>query len=883
MGNDTAAWTALPARLRWLTAGAVAAAAVRLAFGTTPSASVATMAWFFGLLLVSSISATFKVRLPLTGGGSTMSLSYAVDFAALLLVGPDLACVAAALSTWSQTTFRVRRRNPPHQVLFSMAAVVLATAAAGQAYHGLGGALDAMPLAYALAVAGAAGAYFIVTTSLIALAVAWSRNASPLAVWNADFLWTAPGYVVGAAAAAAFVSALGHVSAIVLLLAVAVPALLTYRSYHVYFERLADEQRQVREVSDLHLATVEALAAAIDAKDNAFTQHVRRVERLAGRLAQALGMSESEVRGVKTAALLHDIGKLAVPEYILSKPGPLTAEEFARVQAHPRVGAEIISNVPFPYPVVPLVRSHHERWDGSGYPDGLAGENIPLGARVISVVDYYDALTCDRPYRRAVPEAVALATLQDEAGRALDPRVVGAFITLMPELIAEGVPEAEPRASGPGTGALRDGLGPPHAVAAAGRRAAPRLRRHRPRPPRALRALRDRAVDGPQPRRRRHLHPASPRASARWCRTRPARCSSRSRAASSVRCAEASGVDAAMLRELMLPLGAGNVGWAVRERQALLNGEAGLDFVVGEVAGESRLRAALVTPLSFNDECIGALAVYHAETDAFKPEHQRFLERVGEQAAAVIYHSMLFERTREDSLSDLVTGLPNARFLKMHASTEIARSRRGNRPLSLIVFDLDEFKGINDQYGHPTGDAALKSVAQLLAGALRPYDVCARYAGDEFVIVLGDCDAAEAEAKRRRAAAGRRSRAGRPRRGAGAAAPERRLRHLPGRRRGLPEPARPRRPPHVPGQGRPPRSPAAQRAVLVAVGRHSRRARDRRRARDDARPRRRVSERLRVSATASTPSNCRSHAPTGTCVARRSPCLSRPGRPFPSS
>ena len=469
MGNDSAAWAALPPRLRWLTAGTVAAAAVRLAFGTTPAASVATMAWFFGLLLVSSISATFKVRLPLTGGGSTMSLSYAVDFAALLLVGPDLACVAAALSTWSQTTFRVRRRNPPHQVLFSMAAVVLATAAAGQAYQGLGGALDAMPLAYALAVAGAAGAYFIVTTSLIALAVAWSRGASPLAVWHADFLWTAPGYVVGAAAAAAFVSALGHVSAIVLLLAVAVPALLTYRSYHVYFERLADEQRQVREVSDLHLATVEALAAAIDAKDNAFTQHVRRVERLAGRLAQALGMSESEVRGVKTAALLHDIGKLAVPEYILSKPGPLTAEEFVRVQAHPRVGAEIISNVPFPYPVVPLVRSHHERWDGSGYPDGLAGEDIPLGARVISVVDYYDALTCDRPYRRAVPEAVALATLQDEAGRALDPRVVGAFITLMPELIAEGVPEAEPRALGPRHRRDRDGLGPPDAVAAPGR------------------------------------------------------------------------------------------------------------------------------------------------------------------------------------------------------------------------------------------------------------------------------------------------------------------------------------------------------------------------------------------------------------------------------
>jgi diguanylate cyclase (GGDEF)-like protein/putative nucleotidyltransferase with HDIG domain len=748
MGNDSAAWAKLPARLRWLTALAVAAAAVRLAFGTTPAASLSTIAWFFGLMIVSSICATFKVRLPLTGGGSTMSLSYAVDFVSLLLLGPDLACVAGALSTWSQTTFRVRRRNPPHQVLFSMAAVVLATAAAGTAYQLFGGAPDARPLAFAVAVAGAAGAYFMVTTTLVAFAVAWSRGASPLGVWHADFLWTAPGYVVGAAAAAAFVAALGHVSALVLLLAVAVPALLTYRSYHVYFERLADEQRQVREVSDLHLATVEALAAAIDAKDNAFTQHVRRVERLAGRLAQQLGMSEGEIRGVKTAALLHDIGKLAVPEYILSKPGPLTAEEFARVQAHPRVGAEIISNVPFPYPVVPLVRSHHERWDGSGYPDGLAGEDIPLGARIISVVDYYDALTCDRPYRRAVPEAVAIATLQDEAGRALDPRVVAAFIQLMPALIAEGVPEAEPRAIGPGTGASAPGSA------------------HKTLPP--PKAGEPRHVFDDIARAHRELYVLYEIAqsmgrslgvadtftlvSSRLGALVPFKSCAlflKVEGAGSVRCAEATGIDAAVLRELVLPLGSGNVGWAVRERQALLNGEAALDFAIAEIGDQSPLRAALVTPLVFNDECIGALAVYHVDLDAFKPEHQRFLERVGEQAAAVIYHSMLFERTREDSLSDLVTGLPNARFLKMHASTEIARARRNNQPLSLIVFDLDEFKGINDHYGHPTGDAALKSVAQLLAAALRPYDVCARYAGDEFVIVLADCDAAEADAKRR--------------------------------------------------------------------------------------------------------------------------------------
>ncbi len=174
-------------------------------------------------------------------------------------------------------------------------------------------------------------------------------------------------------------------------------------------------------MADLHLATIEALALAIDAKDQTAQSHIRRVQVYATSIARGLGMSDTEIQGVKTAALLHDIGKLAVPEHILSKPGPLTQEEFQKIRVHPQVGAEIISAVPFPYPVAPLILSHHERWDGKGYPQGLKGEEIPLGARILSVVDYYDALTSDRPYHKAMTPEAALALLQQEAGRALDP------------------------------------------------------------------------------------------------------------------------------------------------------------------------------------------------------------------------------------------------------------------------------------------------------------------------------------------------------------------------------------------------------------------------------------------------------------------------------
>ena len=193
----------------------------------------------------------------------------------------------------------------------------------------------------------------------------------------------------------------------------------------------------MQEVSDLHLATIEALALAIDAKDRTGKSHIRRVQVFAAGLAKAIGMSENEIQGVKTAALLHDIGKLAVPEHILSKPGPLTQEEFQKIRIHPQVGAEIIAGVPFPYPVAPLILSHHERWDGKGYPAGMKGDEIPAGARILAVVDYFDALTSERPYHKAMSDDGAVGLLRQEAGKALDPNLVQIFVENLDELRAE--------------------------------------------------------------------------------------------------------------------------------------------------------------------------------------------------------------------------------------------------------------------------------------------------------------------------------------------------------------------------------------------------------------------------------------------------------------
>ena len=284
---------------------------------------------------------------------------------------------------------------------------------------------------------GAATTYFVVNTLAIATAIALSTNQALFKVWNENFLWSAPSYFVGAGASAVATWLVTGWSAQWITPLAAAPLYLTYRTYKVYLGRIEDEQRHVREMADLHLATIEALALAIDAKDQTSQSHIRRVQLYAAAVARALGMTENDIQGVKTAALLHDIGKLAVPEHILSKPGPLTPEEFQKIRAHPKVGADIVSSVPFPYPVAPLILSHHERWDGKGYPTGLKGEEIPLGARILSVVDYFDALMAERPYHKAMSYDAAIGLLQQEAGKGLDPPVVAKFIELLPSLQAE--------------------------------------------------------------------------------------------------------------------------------------------------------------------------------------------------------------------------------------------------------------------------------------------------------------------------------------------------------------------------------------------------------------------------------------------------------------
>jgi diguanylate cyclase (GGDEF)-like protein/putative nucleotidyltransferase with HDIG domain len=716
------------------------AVAVALLLCCLPYATFTQPVLLVTLLGLSCASATMTVALPQPMSASTLPVSYALDFASLLLLGPHETMIVAAAGAFSQSYLQTGERPSPRQTLFNAATLIVTVEAAGLVFHLLHTYPTDRITAVARPLVCAALTYFLVNTWLTAAAIGLTSGQRIATTWRTTFLWSAPNYVAGAGAAALAAWAVHHAGFWVAPLTFA-PIYLTYRTYKVYMGRL-EAQRHAQDTSALHLATIEALAGAIDAKDQMTNSHILRVRIYATGLAEAIGLPPSEIQAVKTAALLHDIGKLAVPEHILSKPGPLTPEEFQKVRIHPHVGAEIIAGVPFPYPVAPLILGHHERWDGSGYPQGLAGEAIPIGARILAIVDYYDAITSERPYHNALSHESALNLLKHEAGRALDPTLVDAFITQLPDLIAKcdatrplAITALPPASS---TTIMKGASEDSRAMAFENIGLA-----HR-----EIYALYEIAqamgtslgVSDTMDLISSKLAKIIPWSGCALFLQQPD--------AGLMRCRYAGGIDTPRLFDTTLRTGEGLSGWVGRNRRTLVNANPHVEFEAAGVTMDLCLRSAIVCPLYIGETFIGSLALFHTEPNRYTDDHRRLVGRVAEQAGAVIHNAMTFDQAQEDSLTDPLTALPNRRSMFARLTHELSRAERLQTPLALIVLDIDEFKRINDTYGHHVGDQALREVADTLRNALRPYDLCVRYAGDEFIVVISDCSRETAELKR---------------------------------------------------------------------------------------------------------------------------------------
>jgi len=390
------------------------------------------------------ISGWLSVKLP--SRRATISISETFVLAGTVLLGSGVGAVLVALDAAVLCTkeFLLGRGLRREQVAFNIAAPAVslwfAALAAGLTHPNTAPALSA---AFVLRLALFTALYFLLNSGLVTVAISLEQREGPLRVWWANFreLWI--NFAAGASIAAFAANAKGVVN--LAFIGVIVPLLVViYVTYSWSTKRVQVERDKNLELNRVFLSTVEALALAIDAKDQVTHGHIRRVQRYTMGLAEALGVKdERQLDALRAAALLHDTGKLAVPEYILNKPGPLTASEFERMKVHAAVGADILKSIDFPYPVEPIVRHHHEAWDGSGYPAGLKGQDIPLGARILSVVDCYDALTSDRPYRPRMARSQAEQVLRERRGRAYDPWIVDRFLEILDKLEATEAQEVQ--------------------------------------------------------------------------------------------------------------------------------------------------------------------------------------------------------------------------------------------------------------------------------------------------------------------------------------------------------------------------------------------------------------------------------------------------------
>ncbi len=563
-----------------------------------------------------------------------------------------------------------------------------------------------------------------------------------------SIVWTLTTQVAGAASAVLFYSALDGAGLPFVLLGLLITGLvhLLYRFNEKRLNEVrrleADQRRHVEEMANIHMNTIESLAIAIDAKDQTTHGHVRRTQIYASEMGKLFKVGGKEVQALFAGALLHDIGKLAVPEYILNKPGKLTEAEFAKMKIHPTVGGDILRRVNFPYPVEDIVRYHHEKWDGSGYPTGLKGEAIPLVARIISVVDFYDATRCDRPYRKGMKREDSLSLLRSMEGTAFDPRVVDKFIEHVEEfdqlIAAEDIREqveSETAAhdyltkTKPDAGLASSVLGT-RGDDTAGFRSITEAQRE----VFALHEIAQTIGSSLNLSDTVTLISNKLRAIVPFDTCIIFVVDEKSGKATA---AHVAGEDADVFSHRRMNVGDGITGWVIANARSMCNASPELDLVGVPEEVARNYRGVLVSPLLREDGPFGALTLYSKSRTSYTTEHVRLLESVCQHASSALNNALTFEKTKESALVDPLTELPNARGFYMMLEQKIAECQRmTNESLAVLSMDVDDFKAINDQYGHATGDRVLASVSAVIRKELRQMDVLTRYAGDEFVAIM---------------------------------------------------------------------------------------------------------------------------------------------------
>jgi diguanylate cyclase (GGDEF)-like protein/putative nucleotidyltransferase with HDIG domain len=696
-------------------------------------------------LLIALLASGLKVSLPGINGSMSVNFFFII-LGVMELSIPETVIIGCA-SSLVQSYWRVNTKPRLVQLTFNIANMATAVYASSLAYRYIEVSTHH---SVALMLVAAACTYFVTNTVPVAVVISLTEKKQFRKIWSECYFWSFPYYLVGAAISG-LVSYFNHFVGWQTSLLVFPVIYWVYRSYRLYLGRLEDEKRHVENMAALHLRTIEALALAIEAKDHTTHDHLQRVRIYALEVAKDLRLKDEEIEALRAASLLHDIGKLAVPEHIINKPGKLTPEEFEKMKIHPIVGAEILERVNFPYPVVPIVRAHHEKFDGSGYPFGLKGDEIPIGARILACVDCLDALASDRQYRRALPLHEAMEEVAKQSGKSFDPLVVSALQRRYVELeqlaqqkaqllekrklstdlkITQGAAPAAGFAQLPIPAQAESGSFL-SSIAAARQEAqtlfelshelgnslsldetlsvlSVRLRKLVPFDSIAIYVLRD----------------------------------------SKLIPEYVSGDNFRLFSSLEIPLGQGLSGWVAANRKPIVNGNPSVEpGYNSDPTKHSSLRSAISVPLEGVSGVLGALTLYKAEADSFTQDHLRVLLAISSKVALSIENALKYQQAESSATTDYLTGLPNARSLFLHLDQELSRCKRTDASLAVMVCDLDGFKAINDRFGHLEGNKVLRLFANSLRNVCREYDYVARMGGDEFIIIAPGMTREAAEEK----------------------------------------------------------------------------------------------------------------------------------------
>ena len=688
-----------------------------------------TITFEWVLLGVVTLLFVSRVDAGITRAGTPITLSETFIYVTALLYGTHAAVVLAGLEIAARSVGSKDRRPT---LLFNSAAMSLSIFVSSTAVTFAFGAPRLLVSEFGRLVLAAgmlALVHSLLRSIMMSAATALKEARSVFATWRGTLVWTSISVLAGAASACLIEKLITATSFYAFIISVPILA-VSYFTYKTYIDRVETTNRHAEQMAELHLRTIEALAIAIDAKDEVTAEHVQRVQIYAIGLARLFGLSEPEIEALKAGALLHDVGKLAVPDHILNKPGVLTPAEFEKMKVHTIVGAEILERVGFPYPVVPVVRHHHERWDGRGYPDRLRGDEIPMTARILTLADCFDAVREDRNYRKAMTRDEAIAMVNEGSGTVFDPNVVRTFLDHLDEFEAE---IREQHVDHQRVVLLQQ----QQAIAqTASTESGPIIYEHIRSAHREVITLYDIAQTiGTSLNLRDTFAVFSSRlediVSYTTCALYLIRPDS-----TDLDAAHVAGRHAELFGGKSIPSGSGITGWVVANRRSMHNCDPRLDFDVLKVEPPEQYRTATVVPLMKEELMLGALAMYSADLSSYTADHLRLIEAVAKLASDAIANAVHHERTETSALTDLLTGLPNARALRYRFEEEADRARRHRDTFSVLMMDLDGFKAVNDKLGHQAGDQLLRELTALLLHHIRSSDFVGRYAGDEFVAIL---------------------------------------------------------------------------------------------------------------------------------------------------